>query len=283
MPFSVASLRHDDAVSDRLIAALERGLVEPLIRYSFVASGGAGNRGETVECTNGTTLITISTDWLIGRRCSDERPAADRDRGLDRPEADPRSSPVTPPWQRQRRDVGGAAEEDRERPDRTGTGAGAHWRIRAGRRRSRSFVAVGNRHYPRRVTTLLARRPLASALVVWLMLSSVIRGTVAASTDVRERGWTLWVLGGFVAYTAFALWFTTTEKFASAGPAALGPRRFMVRLALSISPVIVASGLAFEGLPVWAIKSALGISGLFLLVGAGLARREKTHGPLVDG
>jgi hypothetical protein len=53
-------------VSDRLLPAVERGLVEPLTQYGFVASGGGGHRGETVECTNGTTLITISADWLEG-------------------------------------------------------------------------------------------------------------------------------------------------------------------------------------------------------------------------
>jgi hypothetical protein len=34
--------------------------------HGFTASGGGGNRGETVECTNGFTLITVSADWLAG-------------------------------------------------------------------------------------------------------------------------------------------------------------------------------------------------------------------------
>ena len=59
-------LRHDVAVSSRLLRAVERGLVEPLARYGFVAAGGGGNRGETVECSNGQTLITVSADWLEG-------------------------------------------------------------------------------------------------------------------------------------------------------------------------------------------------------------------------
>jgi hypothetical protein len=54
------------AVSSRLLPAVERGLVEPLALYGFVATGGGGNRGETVECRNDQTLITISADWLEG-------------------------------------------------------------------------------------------------------------------------------------------------------------------------------------------------------------------------
>ena len=53
-------------VSSRLLPAVERGLVEPLSSYGFVAAGGGGNRGETVECSNGQTLITVSADWLEG-------------------------------------------------------------------------------------------------------------------------------------------------------------------------------------------------------------------------
>jgi hypothetical protein len=46
--------------------AVERGLVTPLLPHGFTASGGGGGRGETVECTNGTTLLTVSADWLEG-------------------------------------------------------------------------------------------------------------------------------------------------------------------------------------------------------------------------
>jgi hypothetical protein len=49
-----------------LLPAVERGLAEPLAVHGFVASGGGGQRGETVECSNGATLITISADWLEG-------------------------------------------------------------------------------------------------------------------------------------------------------------------------------------------------------------------------
>jgi hypothetical protein len=49
-----------------LLDAVQRGLVTPLTQHGFTASGGGGERGETVECTNGTTLLTISADWLEG-------------------------------------------------------------------------------------------------------------------------------------------------------------------------------------------------------------------------
>lgn len=130
--------------------------------------------------------------------------------------------------------------------------------------------------------TLLARRPAVSALVTWLLLTSVTRGTHAATSDVQDREWPVWVLGGFVLYGAFALWITTTEKFASAGPAAVGTRKIGVRMAVAITPVLLSCGLAFEGLPSWAINTALGISGLFLAVVAALARREQERASLVD-
>jgi hypothetical protein len=50
----------------RLLAAVEVGFASLLTHYGFVASGGGSERGETVECTNGTTLITVSADWLEG-------------------------------------------------------------------------------------------------------------------------------------------------------------------------------------------------------------------------
>lgn len=53
-------------MSSRLLPAVQRGLVAPLAAYGFVATGGGGNRGETVECTNGSTLISVSADWLEG-------------------------------------------------------------------------------------------------------------------------------------------------------------------------------------------------------------------------
>jgi hypothetical protein len=54
-------------VSNRLLRAVERGLLEPLRHYDFAATGGGGGyRGETVECSNGQTLIVVSADWLEG-------------------------------------------------------------------------------------------------------------------------------------------------------------------------------------------------------------------------
>lgn len=50
----------------RLPPAVERGLIPSLSRYGFTASGGRGDRGETVNCSNGSTLITVSADWLEG-------------------------------------------------------------------------------------------------------------------------------------------------------------------------------------------------------------------------
>ncbi len=52
--------------SSRLLPAVERGLLGPLAPYGFVALGGGGVRGETVECSNGWTLLTVSADWLEG-------------------------------------------------------------------------------------------------------------------------------------------------------------------------------------------------------------------------
>jgi hypothetical protein len=53
-------------VRDRLLSAVERGLIAPLSRYGFSARGGGGDRGESVECSNGHALIRVSADWLEG-------------------------------------------------------------------------------------------------------------------------------------------------------------------------------------------------------------------------
>lgn len=53
-------------MTSRLLRAVERGLVEPLADYGFIATGGGGQRGETVECSNGFLRITVSADWLEG-------------------------------------------------------------------------------------------------------------------------------------------------------------------------------------------------------------------------
>ena len=63
---SPTPMRHDASVGDVLLSAVERGFVEPLAEYGFVARGGGGNRGETVECSNGRTRITFSADWHEG-------------------------------------------------------------------------------------------------------------------------------------------------------------------------------------------------------------------------
>ncbi len=53
-------------MSSRLLSAVERGLVGPLEIFGLTATGGGGERGETVECSNGSTLITVAADWLEG-------------------------------------------------------------------------------------------------------------------------------------------------------------------------------------------------------------------------
>lgn len=52
--------------NDRLLRAVQRGLVEPLGSLGFRATGVGSLRGETVECTNNSVLITLSADWLEG-------------------------------------------------------------------------------------------------------------------------------------------------------------------------------------------------------------------------
>ncbi len=121
---------------------------------------------------------------------------------------------------------------------------------------------------------LLARRPVASAVIAWLLLASVTRGVLTAASDVEQRDWPVWVLTGLVVYGAFAIWMTTTEKF-TASQAAVAERTIGVRFAMAATPVILSSGLAFQGLPSWAIVTALALSGLMLAAVAGLARREQ--------
>jgi len=41
--------------------------VAPLRSLGFRATGNGSHRGETVECTNGSVLITLSADWLEGQ------------------------------------------------------------------------------------------------------------------------------------------------------------------------------------------------------------------------
>jgi hypothetical protein len=52
--------------SDKLLRAVRKGLVGPLRPLGFRATGSGSARGETVECTNGSVLITLSADWLEG-------------------------------------------------------------------------------------------------------------------------------------------------------------------------------------------------------------------------
>lgn len=54
------------AHSDKLLRAVQEGLVGPLRPLGFRATGRGSARGETVECTNGSVLITLSADWLEG-------------------------------------------------------------------------------------------------------------------------------------------------------------------------------------------------------------------------
>jgi hypothetical protein len=54
------------ADSDKLLRAVQAGLVGPLRPLGFQATGSGSSRGETVECTNGSLLITLSADWLEG-------------------------------------------------------------------------------------------------------------------------------------------------------------------------------------------------------------------------
>jgi hypothetical protein len=69
-------------VPHRLLPAVELGFGPLLSRYGFVASGGGGARGETVECTNGTTLITVSADWLEGELALTVRSAGEAEMSI---------------------------------------------------------------------------------------------------------------------------------------------------------------------------------------------------------
>jgi hypothetical protein len=52
--------------SDKLLRAVDRGLVEPLRQFGYRATGTGSIRGETVELSNGAVMITLSADWLEG-------------------------------------------------------------------------------------------------------------------------------------------------------------------------------------------------------------------------
>ena len=52
--------------NDKLLRAVESGLVEPLRQWGYRATGHGSFRGESVECTNGAVMITITADWLEG-------------------------------------------------------------------------------------------------------------------------------------------------------------------------------------------------------------------------
>jgi hypothetical protein len=62
-------LRHSRGVvpdSDKLLRAVDRGLVEPLRQFGYRATGMGSLRGEMVELSNGAVMITLSADWLEG-------------------------------------------------------------------------------------------------------------------------------------------------------------------------------------------------------------------------
>jgi hypothetical protein len=117
------------------------------------------------------------------------------------------------------------------------------------------------------VRSLLDRRPLVFALGEWVVLFVLVQGTVAAASDVHERTWTVWVLFGAVLYAAFAMWLVS--RMPTQNPAATPS---VLRMALAASPVLIASGLAFQGAPGWSLWLTFAASGLLLGEGVLLAR-----------
>lgn len=114
------------------------------------------------------------------------------------------------------------------------------------------------RGYPSTLRNLVERRPVLSAVVVWLLLQVIVQGASTATKDVHPRAWPSWVLLIAVAYAGLGIWFVPRSVKPSF------PAITLFRLALAISPVIMSSGLAFEGAPSWALWSTLAASGLLL-------------------
>ena len=130
-----------------------------------------------------------------------------------------------------------------------------------------------SRGYPRAVRELIERRPVLSAVVVWVLLQVIVQGATAATQDVHARAWWSWVLLIAVVYSGLAIRLVPRTVNPSKP---LFPSIALLRMALAISPVIIASGLAFVGAPSWAVWSTLAASGLLLAEGVLLGRRQGT-------
>ena len=120
-----------------------------------------------------------------------------------------------------------------------------------------------------RMRDALERRPLLTALLAWLVLLSITRGTVRAAADVEHRTWPVYVLLGLMGYSAFAVAFTV-RRLPTSG---LSP--FLVRVALSASPTITGTGLAFQGASSWALWVALLSAGVLLTATVLITRTER--------